>query len=296
MPNASLIGLQVLARTLSVKRSTKGFARPVYYHPRSDYHSKVTSVLIAVDLIQRSAALRRDLDRGLLVMGVNAQLQDHGTGRMKDLDLVLGTPGDKVRPKKTRETPARSLGEQVDKLGLILDRSATSVIAGLPHLPVGPIGQVRLAVEAKACMTKHRNAGPRIYDELTSSHTTIHGNSPRAISAGFVMVNTADAFLSPTQAKNYGLGVDGSPFLSKHRQPEAAAFIFRKLSELQIRGGSLDVPGFDGLAVVAVTTDNDTSGFAISEEVVDEALQERFAYSAMINRVGALYDQFYGGF
>lgn len=292
MPNASLIGLQVLARTLSVKRSTKGFGRPVYYHPRSDYHSNVSSVLMTIDLIQRSAALRRDIVAGRLVMGVNAVLRDHGTGRKKTLDLVVGTPADTGRARGT----ARSLDDLVSSLGLVTNAEVASVVSGLPVLATGPVGQVRLAMEAKACMTEHRKAGPRIYDELTSSHTTVHGNSPRALSVGLVMVNDADEFLSPTHPGNYNLSPTSTPFMSQHRQPEAAAFVFRKLSELQIRGGSLDVPGFDGLAVVAVTTDNLDGGFHIAKRSIDKTLQERFAYAPMIDRVAALYDQLYGGF
>jgi len=51
-------------------------------------------------------------------------------------------------------------------------------------------------MEAKACMTAHQRALPRLYDELNSSHLTVHGAADHAIAAGFVMVNAATKFLS----------------------------------------------------------------------------------------------------
>jgi hypothetical protein len=46
-------------------------------------------------------------------------------------------------------------------------------------------------------MTAHQRALPRLYDELNSSHTTVHGASDHAIAAGFAMINIAPRYLSP---------------------------------------------------------------------------------------------------
>ena len=54
-----------------------------------------------------------------------------------------------------------------------------------------------MALEAKACMTAHQRALPRLYDELNSSHLTVHGATDQAIAAGFAMVNIAGQYLSP---------------------------------------------------------------------------------------------------
>ena len=54
-----------------------------------------------------------------------------------------------------------------------------------------------MALEAKACMTEFGKARPRLYDELNSSHLTIHGDTNSAIAAGFALVNAAESFVSP---------------------------------------------------------------------------------------------------
>jgi hypothetical protein len=46
---------------------------------------------------------------------------------------------------------------------------------GLPNAKGGPVGNVLVTLEAKACKTKFASSRPRLYDELNSSHLTIHG-------------------------------------------------------------------------------------------------------------------------
>jgi hypothetical protein len=58
---------------------------------------------------------------------------------------------------------------------------------------------VPVAIEAKACMTEFRKARPLLYDELNSSHLTIHGDTNGAIAAALVIVNIATTFISPTR-------------------------------------------------------------------------------------------------
>ena len=66
-----------------------------------------------------------------------------------------------------------------------------------PPLRRAPVGAVLIALEAKACMTAHQRALPRLYDELNSSHLTVHGANDQATAAGFAMINIADRYRSP---------------------------------------------------------------------------------------------------
>lgn len=63
------------------------------YNSRSDRHSKIACVAIALDLLAHSPVLRRHADRGQVIVGVNHEMRDFRTGRKKDLDLVIATPG-----------------------------------------------------------------------------------------------------------------------------------------------------------------------------------------------------------
>ena len=68
-------------------------------------------------------------------------------------------------------------------------------------MPRGPVGNVLVALEAKACMTKFASSRPRLYDELNSSHLTIHGASAQAAAAALVMINLSPEFISPERNK-----------------------------------------------------------------------------------------------
>ena len=71
--------------------------------------------------------------------------------------------------------------------------------SGLPEITEGDVtgSGVLVALEAKAAMTAHSKARPRLYDELNSSHLTVHGASDQALAVGLVMINAADTFISP---------------------------------------------------------------------------------------------------
>ena len=118
----------------------------------------------------------------------------------------------------------------------------------LPVLTRTPIGSVLLALEAKAAMTAHQRALPRLYDELNSSQATVHGATDQAIAAGFVMVNVSENYLSPDLNKKNRAS---DPAWSKHAQPRDAQLVVDKVRQLPKRSKLGDV-GYDALAIVAV--------------------------------------------
>jgi hypothetical protein len=107
----------------------------------------------------------------------------------KNLDLVLCT----------RSGPSRedTLARIAPSYNIQLSPQEKADFDSLPALVRAPVGSVLLALEAKACMTAHQRALPRLYDELNSSHVTVHGSSDQAIAVGFSMVNAAKDYLSP---------------------------------------------------------------------------------------------------
>src|SRR4029453_9707354 len=98
----------------------------------------------------------------------------------KKLDLVIARAAGDVGNPKTLESLA-------DSWRVVLDASQRSKLLNLPTLKEGQVGAVLMALEAKAVMTKHTGAKPRLYDELNSSHLTTHGASSQALAVAFVM-------------------------------------------------------------------------------------------------------------
>lgn len=116
-----------------------------------------------------------------------------------------------------------------------------------------------MALEAKACMTAHQRALPRLYDELNSSHLTVHGATDQAIAVGFGMVNVAERYFSPNlNKKNFSTDPEWSP----HRQARDARLAVDKIRQLPKRSKTGDTgcdTGYDALAIVVVDFPNDGS-------------------------------------
>src|SRR4029079_12501854 len=153
----SMHGPIILARTLTIP-SLKGKGTLWQYHPRSDHHSKVACWGILFDLLQNSNLLREHVASGRLIFGINHEMRDFRTGRKKDLDLVLARPGTVALKKPLT---FRSL---LTKWGILLNAEERRRLAQLPDPVQHSVGAVHLALEAKACMTEHGKARPRLYD------------------------------------------------------------------------------------------------------------------------------------
>jgi hypothetical protein len=265
-----VLGPGVIVRSMSVPQPRGSHGHLWQYHSRSDLHSKVACWVTLVDLLAASAVLRRHAAEGKVVIGVNHEIRDFGTNRKKELDLVIG------RSSAGVSTRNRSLLDLKTTFHALLTREQELDVRSLPHLREGPVEAVLMALEAKAAMTAHGKALPRLYDELTSSHTVIHGNSSRALAVALVMVNACSTFVSP--------GKKGP--ISRHRQPHDAKLVVDKLRELQ-RRTTLEGSGFDGLGVLIVSCAND--GTPVTLVTGDPAPLE-FQYANMITRVANEYD------
>lgn len=271
-------GPAILARTLTVPMR-KGKETLWQYHPRSDHHSKVACWGILFDLLQQSKLLREHVASGRLVFGINHEMSDFRTGRKKDLDLVLGRPGPGTVNKPLT---FRSL---MTKWGIMLNPEERGVLDELPDAVQHLVGSVHLALEAKACMTEHGKARPRLYDELNSSHDAVHGSAEMAIAAGFVMVNIAERFVSPT-LNNFG----GPLRITEHEQPRVTESVIEKVLEIP-RRATTSAQGFDALAIVVIDCTNDgiTPVRIINTPPAPEP-GNSVHYDSMIARVVQLYE------
>lgn len=208
------------------------------YHSRSDLHSKVACWGVLFDLLQQSALLKKHIAAGKVVFGINHEMSDYKSGRKKDLDLVLARPVEQTRTTTFSDLAARFFVELTPQQQLIL--------GSLPVLCSGGVGTVLVALEAKAAMTAHQKALPRLYDELQSSHVAVHGSSAQALAVGLVIVNAAPTFISPDLNK-----VGPRNTVTAHNQPVSAAQVIAKVDQLP-RSSHVGDVGFDGLGVVVI--------------------------------------------
>ena len=246
-------GLEILVRSLSAASITDKHGNEWQYHSRSDRHSKVACWSILFDLLATTPLLRRHVEAGVIGFGINHEIRDFVHDRKKDLDLVLCTPNGPA----TRMT----FTDLVGAYGIKLSEDQQTVLLSLPILHRTPVGSVVMALEAKACMTAHQRALPRLYDELNSSHQTVHGCSDQAIAVGFAMVNEASDYLSPDLNKAHRAT---HPEWSTHKQPRDATLAIDKVKQLPRRAKAGD-QGYDAFSIAVVDMRNDGSAVKLVE-------------------------------
>lgn len=276
-------GPSILARTLSRPGKPDRYGNTWQYHSRSDRHSKIACWCILFEALQRSHTLRHHVEVGAVVFGVNQEMRDYRTNRTKDLDLVLATPGSSAL---TTAHPV-TLADLAVRWSIRLSEEQQQTLADLPRIVEGPTGVVLAALEAKACMTAHIKALPRLFDELNSSHATVHANTGSALAVGFAMVNASDRFISPDRNK-FDLS-EHDPAISTHNQPRWAERTLNKLEELPRRSRPGE-EGFDAFGIVVVDMVNDGSPVRVVEGPPAPQPADVWHYDQMIRRVVHAYD------
>ena len=190
-------GPQILVDSMSVPSPRGKSKDPWQYHPRSDNHSKVACWGVFFDLLRTSALLQHHVKAKKVIFGVNFTMSELPHRAEKKLDLVISRPSGKLPTRKPR-----MLAELAADWGVVLTPSQAAELGHLPLIIEGPVtgSGVLVALEAKATMTAHTKALPRLYDELNSSQLTVHGASDQALAAGLVMINAGETFHQPDQA------------------------------------------------------------------------------------------------
>jgi hypothetical protein len=280
-------GPSLVAEALSWPNVPDKFGNIWQYHSRSDRHSKIACWGILYDLLSESALLRRHVEDGKVGFGINHEMSDFHTRRKKNLDLVICRPATAELSRQPR-----TLTEMAAHFGVRLTPDQREHLSAFPAFLEAPVGTVLVAVEAKACMTEHGKARPRLYDELSSSHLTVHGANDGAIAVGCVMINAADSFIS-TDRNKWDLS-DHEVVVNVHNQPAATEIVIEKINELRVRTrpGS---EGFDAIGIVTVICRNDGSPVTVVTGPPAVSPQDDLHYDQMIRRVAHLYDTQYAG-
>lgn len=273
-------GAEILARSLSKPFVTDKHNNAWNYHSRSDHHSKVACWGIVFDLLRTSSLFRTHVASGKVSFGINHEMRDFRNDRRKDLDLVLSVPASSAKPG------SRTVKNLVDRYGIELTEAEKTELQALPELREAPVGNVLVALEAKACMTAHQRALPRLYDELNSSHQTIHGAHDLAIAAGFVMINIAENYLSPDLNKKHRAT---DPEWSTHDQPKSVNITMDKVKQLP-RRSKVGIDGYDALSIVVIDCPNDGSKVRLVTQPPAPQPQDVYYYASMIDRLRGLYD------
>ena len=277
-----MFGESILAKTLSEPAPASKGGERWQYHSRSDRHSKVSCWGLLFDLLLNCVVLRTHVAKGKVAFGINHEIVDFKQNRRKNLDLVVCTP------RRGSTSSGRAFADLAIQSGIVLSPSAKKELAGLPAFMEGPVGDVLIALEAKACMTAHSKARPRLYDELNSSHQTVHGSSSEALAAGLVVINFAETFISPERCLVCPHCGERIAPVNAHHQPKDASSVVSKVSQLPRRTRASE-DGFDALAIIGIDCKNDGSPITLVDSPPAPAAGDIFHYSQCVSRLSSLF-------
>lgn len=277
-----MFGEAILARSISAARIKDAHGNVWQYHSRSDRHSKMACWAVLFDLLQTCALLRDQVAAGKVGFGINHEMRDYKQDRKKNLDLVLCTHQGSVSEL--------GFADYAEGCGVVLTPQEKALLEKLPKMRQAAVTNVLVALEAKACMTEHGKAVPRLHDELSSSHQTIHGDTGGAIAAGYVLINCAESFISPDRNRKRVRG--GKFVVNSHKQPAAAEKSLAAIVKIPRRSMETQV-GFDGVGVTMLRCANDGSDVAV-DELANAKITDILKYESFVTRLAHLYATKFG--
>ena len=236
------------------------------------------------DLIEECGLLRSHLAAAKVAIGINHTMRDFAQDREKNLDLVVCRAAAAKRPKPSGRP--HTFAELVGPYSIELTTAERTKLAAMPPAPLAEPATVLMALEAKACMTEFGKARPRLYDELNSSHLTIHGDTNSAIAAGFALLNAAETFISPLR-NPWPLGSQPTN-VNRHNQPRDLRSVAAKLGQLPRRSRP-DEAGFDALAIGVIECANDGSPVTLRPNTNGRDYSEAYDYQSTVSRLAHIY-------
>lgn len=235
------------------------------------------------DLLGECELLRAHIGAGKVAIGINHTMRDFARNRAKNLDLVVCRASGADTATKA---PTRTFASLVQPYTIVLDAAEEQRLAQLPSATLAKPSTVLMALEAKACMTEFGKARPRLYDELNSSHLTIHGDTNGAIAAGFALVNAAETFISPIR-NPWPIG-SRATVVSGHNQPKDLRSVAAKLTELPRRSRPGE-EGFDALAIGVINCSNDGAPVSVRNSASGSDYPEIYDYAQTVGRLAHIY-------
>lgn len=269
-----MIGPGILTRTLSVPTHRGKDKKAWQYHPRSDVHSKIACWTLLLDCLLECDALYEDAVAGRIGFAINYLM----VGPInKTLDLVL------TRVPRSRSDGAgrRTFAEVGAGYGIELSETERTRLAGLGKVfeeTKDDVSEVAVAVEAKACMTDHVGALPRLHAEILATGYLARRAAPECTVISYTLVNTATNFVS------------GNGESKAMRQPESTKAVLSMLaSAVPLRRDEHGLLGYDAVGALAIECRNDGSPVTLSEGELAPKSTDSIRYERMIRQICATY-------
>lgn len=267
-------GPQILARTMSVARSIGKSTKKWQYHSRSDHHSKVACWCVVFDMLECCDVFRRDATDGAVSVAVNHLM----TGPInKTLDLVVcrPTPRKADARRKTFQDLAKTF--QID-----LSEEDSQRLDSLPSVAVeekDDVSEVLVALEAKACMTKHSGSIPRLHAEILATGFLAKQAVRSCLTVSYTVINAAPHFITPSEGHKKNL----------HNQPTDAKSVIDMIVKGIPSATSFPHLGYDAVGITVIECRNDGSPVELVDTTPAPTIKDFFHYQRMLQTVCSEY-------
>jgi hypothetical protein len=266
-------GPDILVRTLSVPTRRGEGRKPWQYHPRSDIHSKIACWTLLFDCLLECDALYEDALAGRIGFKINYVM----VGPInKTVDLVL-TRVPRNRPSTEERRTFADVGKTY---GIVLspeDALEAAKLRLVVEEMADDMSEVAIAVEAKACMTDHVGALPRLHAEILATGYLAKRATPECTVVSYTLVNAADSFAS------------GANPSKKARQPESADAVLNMLSQAVPLCRDQGLLGYDVVGALSILCRNDGSQISHSPKKGSPARDSPIHYERMIRAICSTY-------
>jgi len=268
-----MLGQTILARAMSGMRSGK-HGEQFQYNSRSDHHSKVACWTLLFDAVRECDVIEKHARSGLLGFGINYEM----VGPInKTLDMVL------TRVPSTREAVHRTTFVDLAKRWNIpLEEKELAWLSGFGnfvHDDAADDLEVVLALEAKACMTAHVKALPRLHAEILATGFLAKRSTPRCIVVSYTLINSAETFLPSGE---------GEP--KRHKQPQDAQRVLDMLANaIPLSRDHNNLVGYDVVGASILRAPNDGTPVHIDTKLAWPERSDHIRYERMIRSLCSEY-------
>jgi len=143
------------------------------------------------------------------------------------------------------------------RLGIVLDKEDRDELHALP-MPlldhVQDTSEIVVALDAKACMTGHVKALPRLHTEILATGYLAKRAMPQCIVASYTLVNSAPTFRTPSASHK----------IHEHAQPDDANRVVGMLAQaIPLAQEVDDLFGYDVIGATVIDCRNDGSPVSV---------------------------------
>ena len=267
-------GPQILARTINIPTRKGKSTKKWQYHSRSDHHSKVACWCVVFDMLESCEVFRSDATRGAVSVAVNHLM----TGPLnKTLDLVVCRPN-----SRNAEPPRKTFRDLATDFQIALNAEEKTRLDALPTVAVekkDDVSEVLVALETKACMTKHTGSIPRLHAEILATGFLAKQAAPSCLRVSYTVINAAPYFVTPSKGRKK----------NPHNQPADAKSVIQMIEKGIPTASSFPDLGYAAIGISLIDCRNDGSMVEVVEKGPAPTIRDFFHYSRMLRTICSEY-------